>query len=217
MRLLLACVATLTAFAVTGAHADEFHRIHYTFGEWCGCTSADIGVWSEATDGYDDTADHQMNFGVWPGYAAMYHINEPGVWEGPSGFYDVDLRSIPDPNESKTWSPIYVWAVDSWVGDTMPFSVLIDIYNPMPTDRVYTLELLATPKSIDWPAGQPTSWIVPQDPNVPLTIYMPTYRTSDGLESYQFALNMSAVIPEPASGLLLGLLLAGLTSRRGGW
>ena len=207
----LALAAAGWLLAGTGA-AEEFGRLHYAFGEWCGCTAADVGIWDSASDNYDETGDHLMSFGVWEGYAALYHINEPGGWDGPTGFYDVDLMSVPAPDETRTWGPIYLWATPDYADPNMAFSLLMDEQHPLPSNREYTLELIGLPKDYVWPAGAPTSWIIPQGV-LPLTIYMPTFTTQDGLEGYQFQVTMSAVVPEPTSAVGVGLALFVLRRR----
>jgi hypothetical protein len=165
-----------------------------------------LGVWSDATDGYDEYWDFLINPGAL-GYAAVFHENSPPDWDGPTGYYAADNRKLPLPDESKTFSPITLWATSDYEPDTMSLAIEADPYFTPPADRNYLLELLAVPDGIGGAPEVGTVWQVPLDEAFVVTV--PTYRWApddpEDPHGYQFAFTITAV-PEPAS--ILGLILA---------
>jgi hypothetical protein len=136
----------------------------------------------------------------------MYHEHDPFGWLGPTGFYHTDYRSLPAPEESKTWDSLYVWAFDSYTPETMYFSLLPDTSvlcqgrtaypaAPPPTDRRYLLELLSVPEGVVGAPAVGFVWELPVD--TLFTVALPTYRTSDGLQGYRFAFTITRVVTLP--------------------
>ncbi len=129
-----------------------------------------------------------------------------------TGFWQSDIRAPLAPAESKTWSPIYLWADPSYAGgDVMHFAMEADQGYAPPKDRPYTLELLAVPVGVQGAPPVGTQWAVPLNDTLVLTL--PTYRTDNGLTGYQFGFTVGAQMPEPASLAVLVLVL-GTTRRR---
>ncbi len=149
------------------------------------------------------------------GYAAVFHENDPPDWEGPTGYYSADNRKPSLPHESKTFSPITLWATGGYEPKTMSMAIEADAYYSPPADRSYLLELLEVPEGISGAPEVGTVWEVPLDKTFVVTV--PTYRwvpdDPDDPHGYQFAFTMTAV-PEPAS--VLGLLFGGLLLRASG-
>ena len=138
------------------------------------------------------------------GYAAVHHQNDPPDWEGPTGFYHTDRQSLPEPAQSRSWDTLYFWAFPSYVGETMFVSFLADAtvcrdqahrVAPPPTDRRYLLELLRLPEGVVGAPPVGTVWILPVGPLY--TLEFPTFRTTDGLEGYQFAFTITRVTSLP--------------------
>ncbi len=140
----------------------------------------------------------------------MYHQYDPAVWTGATGFYQTDYRSQLAANESETWAPVSVWAEPAYSGDAMYFSMRSDSTYPPPADREYLLELLQVPDSVTGAPAVGTVWTLPL--NETFTLTLPTYRTTNGLEGYQFGYTVAAV-PEP-TGLLPAAAVALLSLRR---
>lgn len=136
----------------------------------------------------------------------MFHENDPDGWDGPTGFYAADGRKRLLPDESKTWSPLHLWADPKYGKPTMSLAVEADPYFTPPADRQYLLELTFVPEGIMGAPPVGTVWELPLDEMFVLTV--PTYQAEDGLGGYRFSFTMTAV-PEPASaiGLVVGALL----------
>jgi len=167
-----------------------------------------LGAWSGATDDFDHDLD-------WPadipnfGYAGIYHVFDGATWHGPTDFYRMDYRAPAAPDESKVWSPLYLWAdPDAYSEKYMALSFAPDALNKPPTDRQYTLELLYLPPDLTDAPPVGTTWSI--DADNPFTLWVPTFATYDGLQGYQFSFTMGTAAPEPTSVLGLGaaLLLA---------
>ena len=113
------------------------------------------------------------------------------------------------PEESKTFSPITLWATGAYESETMAMAIEADPYFTPPSERTYLLELLYVPEGIEGAPEVGTVWEVPLDKT--FVVSVPTYRWSpDGPgdpNGYQFAFTITAV-PEPAS--ILGLLVAAM-------
>jgi len=170
-----------------------------------------MGVWSDATDGWDSDLEYLMLEDT-EGFAGIWHPNQPPAWTGPSGYYKTDFRAYPSPLESVTWSPIHVWASDGFPESTMSFTIQGNPVVPPPEDRLYSLTLISVPKAVTGAPSIGTIWSVPAEE--PLIIELPTYRDVSGEDAYKFAFTVSAVVPEPTGVLLLGLG-AGFCRRRG--
>ena len=136
-----------------------------------------------------------------PGSAAIWHENDPGVWDGPTGFYDLDYRAPMAADETKVWESIYLWADPTYTADTMFLTFMADGLFAPPSDRQYFLELVNVPTGYDWP--EETLWEVPVKGQVSLELR--TFSSTDGLEGYGFTFTIGEVIPEPATASLLGL------------
>ena len=141
------------------------------------------------------------------GSAAIYHQNDPPEWEGPTAFYGRDHRSPPEADESKTWDSIYAWATPTYAESTMFFSVRADTLFLPPDDREYVLELLQVPDGITGAPEPGTAWKLRLVTT--LTVELPTFRTTDGLEGYRLSFTVGKVVPEPAT---LTLLAAGVAT-----
>jgi hypothetical protein len=161
-----------------------------------------MGVWSDATNGWDSDLEYLMPTDT-EGFAGIWHPNQPPAWTGPSGYYLTDLRAYPSPLDSVTWSPIHVWASDSFPGSTMSFTIQGNPLLLPPEDRLYSLTLISVPKAVTGAPSVGTTWSVPAEG--PLTLELPTYRDVSGEDAYKFAFTVSAVVPEPTGALMLGL------------
>ncbi len=168
-----------------------------------------MGAWSGATDNWDLDYDTELATYGAPGYAGVYHEKYVDGWMGPTAFYFNDLRAPLAPDESKTWDSIYIWADPIYSGEVMPFSMQADAANPPPTNRTYLLELLAVPDGVIGAPPVGTVWHLPQSDL--FTLFLPTWRSFNGLDSYHFAFTMTAA-PEP--GTLDALAVAVLFLRR---
>ena len=175
-----------------------------------------MGVWSDATDGYDEYWDFLINPGAL-GYAGVFHANIPSEWDGPTGYYASDNRKLPLPDESKIFSPVTLWATSEYEPDTMSLAIEADVNFAPPAERNYLLELLAVPDGISGAPEVGTVWPVPLDQTLVVTV--PTYRwapdSTEDPHGYQFAFTITAV-PEPASvfGLILAAVLMPARRRR---
>ncbi len=173
--------------------------------------SGKLSVWSDASDGYDADLDVLTTIGDGPGFVGVHHTRDVNGWLGPTGFYFNDLRAPLGPDESKTWSPIHVWASENYTDPLMWFSVQAEGPPYPPRDRKYSLRLAYVPEGLMGAPDVGTVWTLPAGGET-LTIEMPTWSTSDGLTGYQFELTMSAIVPEP--GTLTSLVLVALRRRR---
>jgi hypothetical protein len=91
----------------------------------------------------------------------------------------------------------------------MALSIAFDGSALPPTNRTYTLKLTYVPAGMENPPPVGTTWTV--GPVETLTVEVPTFKTYNGLEGYQFEFTVSET-PEPAT--LVSLLLLGLCLRR---
>ena len=123
----------------------------------------------------------------------MYHVNATPEWLGPTGFYHTDLQSPPERNERRTWERICVWAAPSYVQSTMHFSLLAE--SSLPAERKYLLELMSVPDGVVGAPSVGTVWELPLLGY--FTLPLPTYRTTEGLTGYQFALTITEAEPGP--------------------
>ena len=167
-----------------------------------------MGAWSGATDDYDSVLDYQISASG-DGAAGVYHEYGVDSWTGATGFYGIDRRAPLTPEDSKIWVPLYVWAKPSYEDDTM-FLSLNNYYSP--ADRDYLLELLTVPDGVVGAPAVGTVWDLPLD--TLFTLELPTFKTDDGLEGYEFSFTITDV-PEPATvGLLAGGVVPLLLHRR---
>jgi hypothetical protein len=150
-----------------------------------------MSAWSGAYDDFDEGMDRPLEI-LGEGGAAVYHVNDGINWKGPTDFFITDYRSPMAPGESKTWTPIHLWAnPDAPQEDTMILSIEGSAGAPPPGNRTYTLELLYVPPGINGAPPVGTIWEVP--PSGLFMVDVPTFATYDGLESYQFAFTVGPV------------------------
>jgi len=142
-----------------------------------------------------------MPTGVASGYAGVYHERDVSGWQGYTGFYIVDARAIPTPDEEKTWAPILLWADPGFTSAQMDFSWEPDTTTPLPANRRLKLELLYVPDGITGAPAVGTVWDLPRTGSFLLTL--PVYKSSDGLTGYQFAFRVSAEI-DPCEAFVRG-------------
>jgi hypothetical protein len=210
-----AVVLSCLVLSATAASVDNF-GFFFNFGPNCQCGNRGLGVKPNATDGYDPAYDISNNF-YDAGHAAIFHNDtEPG-WNGPKDMYRKDYRAPLAPGASKTWGPIFVWALEEYYQQpTMVFGFEPDLAAVPPTDWTYTVELLYVPSGIAGAPAVGTAWDV--DPTASareLEITVPTFYASDGFNGYQFAFTMTRPVPEPATIALLSVVaICGLHRRR---
>lgn len=145
--------------------------------------------------------DGLLVFGSELGYAGTYHENGVSGWTGPTGFYSTDVRKPLAPDESKTWSPLYLWATPAYVGTSMNFALQPYDAGMPPTNRRYSIQLVYVPPGVTGAPPVGTSWQVPC--YAPFLVPVPTYATTDGLTGYQFAMTFSAE-QGPCAGYVRG-------------
>jgi hypothetical protein len=140
------------------------------------------------------------------GYTAVYHEFDLLDWGGPTGFYLADRRSLPAPEEGKTWDSLYVWAFPAYTLDTMFLSFEAVLpgrcqrdpprrFSAPPSDRLYRLKLMSVPEGVLDAPPVGTVWELPSDSTFALEL--PTYHTTDGLEGYLFTFTITRVVPAP--------------------
>lgn len=176
-----------------------------------------LGVWSDATDGYDEYWDSLIYPGP-DGYAAVYH-EQSDSWKGPTGYYRTDRRKVMQANEGKTFAPIALWATDRYAPEIMGLAFEGDPANPPPEDRRYFLELLYVPEGLEGAPEAGTVWEVPY--RGLFSILVPTYRWMDDgpgpsgqPHGYLFSFRVTPVIPEPRGWLGALLTAGGLAAAR---
>ncbi|MBN2563245.1 MAG: PEP-CTERM sorting domain-containing protein [Phycisphaerae bacterium] len=174
-----------------------------------------LGVRSDATDGWDAELDYLIGT-AGTGFAGVYHEYDPEGWLGDTGFYRTDYRSLLAPDEGMSWESLYVWADPSYPEEeeSMYFSMVSDSTYPPPPDRRYLLHLVSVPDGVSGAPDEGTVWELLLDEV--LTLDLPTYRTTNGLDGYRFSFTITAV-PEPTTiGLVAvgGALLLSRSRRR---
>jgi hypothetical protein len=151
-----------------------------------------MGVWSGATDDFDEGLDRPLEI-IGYGAVAVYHEADPNVWSGPTDFYVTDYRAALLPMQSQTWSPICFWAnPDAYTYDWMYMSFEPAVDLPPPANRDYTLELLYVPEGVEDAPPVGTVWHIPPDDEY--MIELPTFRTYDGLEGYRLAFSVGPTV-----------------------
>ena len=120
----------------------------------------------------------------------MYHENGGRAWEGPTGYYYEDWRSLPDPDQSKTWDTFYFWAKPEYNQETMYLSLKSHELYPPPPEREYLLELLVVPDGVVGAPEVGTVWELPLGSEV-FTLGFPTFKTENGLEGYKFSFTIT--------------------------
>ena len=144
-----------------------------------------MGVWSDATDGFDEGLDRPLEI-IGYGAAGVYHANQPGIWDGPTGIYVTDFRAALPGAEPMTWEPLYLWAnPDAYTYPLMYLSFEPTADPAPPTSRNYTLELLYVPPDVVGAPPVGATWEIPPDEEFMLEV--PTFWTYDPEESYRFA------------------------------
>ena len=166
-----------------------------------------MGVWSDATDGYDPNFENLVPFNEL-GYVGVYHAYDPPDWEGETGYYYQDYRAPVDDDKGVVWRPLTVWATPDYAENTMFMALQADTLFSPPDDREYFLELVFVPEGISGAPPVGTKWKVPAEG--PFNVELPTYRSATGEGAYRFAFSMSPVIPEPGGAALLAIGLSGV-------
>lgn len=163
----------------------------------------------DASDNYDPLND-KLICDITPAVnLATYHDKDVDGWNGPTGFYQRDVRSpVPlQEGQTKSWL-IYIWATPDMpvtcnTIDVVCFSL---IPNPIywPEDLGFNLTLKAKPQGIVDGPNTGTTWELGLSHGA--ILQLPMYRTNNGLTGYQFELT-ATVVPEPSSilALLCGL------------
>lgn len=175
-----------------------------------------LGTSLGASDGYD-SSDRPMDSSGHM-HTAIYHASGVDGWDGPTGFYAVDMRSPLETasGSTKTWR-MYLWGDlslnpqwtdigTSWFGS----GVSADAFQQIQYRLTYVRSAVGIADERvgmsmvlnDWPDG--SSW------------WFPAYRTDNGLNGYVLDLTATAV-PEPSSLAVLGigmLPLAGVAIKR---
>jgi hypothetical protein len=96
------------------------------------------------------------------------------------------------PGETKTWTPLHLWARSGHTSPMMSLGTLPSATMPPPSDREYLLELLYVPVGVEGAPPVGTCWEISS--KGPFLLEVPSYWTAgDGRLSYRFAFTVSAV------------------------
>ena len=174
-----------------------------TYGYWY----ATIGVFPQATDGYDGES-RIASWSIPTTYAAVFHDEESNGWNGAAGLYREDYVGPLASGQTKTWQ-IYVWSTPDMPADYEAASLVMNRMDAiaLTNDFQFQLRLLSKPESVSGGPDVGTVWNL-DSPTPDLQVSFPTYRTDNGLAGYHFELSATAA-PEPSS---LAVLAGGLLS-----
>ncbi len=165
-----------------------------------------FGTNSGAATGFDPL-DRQLTVPRWSN-VATYRAAEEGVWDGPTGFYSVEMRNpVVEVGATEAWD-VLVWnslalpasadeLVLHWDGVKEPLGYLV------------TLTLVKKPSGISAGPPEGTEWVLTARPYAPLRVALPTVRVADGRDGYVFRMT-ATLVPEPSSLLALSAGLAGM-------
>jgi predicted CXXCH cytochrome family protein len=163
-----------------------------------------LGVWSNATDGWDYGLDYVGGCSTY-GCAAVYHEHATPEWLGQTGFYKIDRRAPLARDERKTWEPLCVWAPPYYTSGYINVTFQPDTLRCRddgapaalpPADRTFLLELTRVPEDVT--SGAPPIGSVWELSHMsPLILSLPVHRTSDGLTGYHFSFTVTEAEPEP--------------------
>jgi len=173
-----------------------------------------IAVLPQATDG-DDGEPLITSWDIPTTYAAVYHDEKVGGWNGSIGFYRDDYVGPLTSGQTKTWQ-ICVWSTPDMPADhNATYLVMNRMDNiALTSDFQFELKLVSKPESVSAGPDIGTVWNA-DSPTMEVEVTLPTYRTDNGLSGYQFEFSATA-IPEPSSFLALagGVMGLGLLRRR---
>ena len=174
-----------------------------------------VGVFPEATDGFDG---EQLiaSWDIPTTYAAVFHDEGVGGWNGDVGFYLDDYVGPLPPGQTKTWQ-IYVWSTSDMPADHDVTHLVMNRTDniALTSDFFFDFKLISKPESVSGGPDIGTIWNL-DSPISEVELLLPTYRTDDRLSGYQFEFSATP-IPEPSSLLALGgglMGLAGLLRKR---
>jgi hypothetical protein len=148
-----------------------------------------------------------------------YHVNGQDAWIGQTGFYSTDFRSpLPAvPGASRTWT-IYLWADPVLSGGANTIGIRWMYIQPPdfvpPSGLRFAVTLKAKPIGIT--GGPALATVYDLSAHNPSSVYLPIYRTTNGLDGYVFDFT-ATVVPEPSALAALGfglLPLGGSALRR---
>lgn len=164
--------------------------------------TGELGVWTDATAGYDPDYDWLLSTTGGDAYPGVYHQNGVDGWDGSTGFYRRDGRAALADDEDETWL-IHFWADRSYTEPEMFVALAPLSWALPPKGRDYSLELLYVPEGVSGAPAVGTVWPVPIVEGEQLQVVLPTYASDDGLTGYQLAFSVSAV-PDPCDGMVRG-------------
>ena len=122
------------------------------------------------------------------------------------------------PDEGKTFSPIALWATNTYTGDLIGIAFEGDESAPPPENRRYFLELLSVPEGVEGAPPEGTVWEVPA--HGLFSVILPTYQWWEDKggppgepHGYLFSFTITPEIPEPGT-MVCALLAAGVLALR---
>jgi hypothetical protein len=131
-----------------------------------------------------------------------YQVNGVDGWDGNTGFYGIDMRAPLAPGQSKTWL-LYLWATEGTTASDIGVAAHLDV--DADSSLQSRLELVQKPAGLAGGPAVGTVWTTSHTGD----IYLPRYKTSNGLNGYGFNLTLT-MVPEPSSILALAGGIAGL-------